>query len=109
MVVPGMVASVWVWPRLRVPQLWFGLCLLTLISTATWLAVDLHNFVEFRETSEKAAVRILYKLLGARDLPVVPVVLGSFVTGLISRHCLRKACSGSTKEPTSPGVIGEVG
>jgi hypothetical protein len=109
-----MIASVWVWPRLRVPRVWFGLGLAALIAATVWLAVDLHNFVEARGTSEKAAVRILYTLLSAQDLPVLPLVLGSFMTGLISVRRVRTAGSelpntDSTEKPTAPKAIGEVG
>lgn len=92
-----MVAAVWVWPRLRKPKVWFGLFSVTLIGATIWLGMDLHEFVDTQGTSEKAGVRLLFTLLSATGIPVVPTAMGSLMAGLISWRCVKAARSASTK------------
>ena len=87
LIVPGMLAAVWIWPELRIPTLWFGLCVVILMAAAVWLGMDLRQFLATRETSDKAIIRPLFTLYMSSDTPVLPLVLGSFVTGLI---CVRR-------------------
>lgn len=49
-----------------------------------WLAKDLMNYTSLVGSSELAANRVFYTLVGTTDIPVVPVVLGSFLAGLMS-------------------------
>ncbi len=94
-IVPGMLAAVWVWPRLRVARFWFGISLVSFLGATVWLGTDLSQFVQERGTSERAAVRLLHTLFIATDLPALPVVLGSFITGLISAYGGQAARSAS--------------
>ena len=86
LIVPAMLASVWIWPELGKPKLWFGLCLVLLIGALAWLGLDLREFLANREASGKVWVRPLFALYVSSDTPVLPLLLGSLLTGLV---CLR--------------------
>ena len=81
--VPGMLAAVWIWPRLRVTKIWFGLFLLVLVGTTLWLGLDLRQFFATDKPLELGSVRLAYSLFTASDTPVLPLMLGSLLTGLV--------------------------
>ena len=82
--VPGPLGSVWIWTPLRRTRLWFGVGVLTIASTAIWLALDLREFLATGGSSSKAGVRLIYTPLRATDLPVIPFATGCLTAGLFS-------------------------
>lgn len=81
-IVPTLVAAVWIWPKLRIPKLWFGLCLATLIGTTIWLGSDLYGFVGDGGGAVDLPRRLLYVILSETGKPVLPLALGSCLAGL---------------------------
>lgn len=51
-----------------------------------WLGLDILHFIEMGGTLQECPVRFVYVLLGAIDIPVLQVILGSFLAGVMSRR-----------------------
>lgn len=81
-IVPTMIAIVWISPKLRSPRVWLGLCLAAVLGTTIWLGKDLYRFVESGGATQDLPLRVLYEVLRDTGTPAVPVILGSFLAGV---------------------------
>ena len=85
-IVPLLVASVWISPALRAPKVWFGIFWVTLLGTIIWLGIDLSNFMAAQGKSEDIGLRLLFVLMRGSDIPVLQVTVGSLLAALVSWH-----------------------
>ncbi len=103
--VTGLPGAVWIWPALRVPKLWFSLCLASLLGTAVWLGLDLQDFLARTERPSRAGVRILYVLLRETDMPAIPFAIGCLAAGLFSRRGRQlESCENRAQSEEHPAV-----
>jgi hypothetical protein len=84
--VPLMVAAVWIWPKTRSPKFWFGLFLLASLATVIWLGNDLIRFLQVKGTWDQIGLRAVYLFLSEPDKPVLQLVFGLLLAGLFSRR-----------------------
>ncbi len=96
--VPALAAVVWIWPRLRSPNVWLILALLFLLATGLWVGNDLIHFVQVKGSMENIGLRTLYLFLSEPDKPVLQLTCGFFMAGLFSLALNR---------PTNEPKIGE--
>ena len=83
--VPLLVAAVWIWPKVRLPKLWFGLFLLTSLATVIWVGNDLLHFLQVKGTWGQSGLRTLYLLLSEPDKPALQLIIGFLLAALFSR------------------------
>lgn len=88
LIVPACIAAVWIAPGLRIPKLWFGLCLATMLATTIWLGMDLYQFVTSRGGANGLPLRVLYVFLSQTGKPVLQLMLGTFLAGVF---CWRRS------------------
>lgn len=79
---PTLVAAVWIEPKLRVPNLWFGVCLTIFLATVAWLGTDLFQFARGGGTAKEFPLRLLYVLLGETGKPALQLMLGTFLAAI---------------------------
>lgn len=102
-IVPICVAAVWMWPPLRLSEIWLGISGTCLSGMMIWLGMDILRFIEIGGTLQECPVRIVYVLLGAIDIPILQLTLGSFLAGVMSRCQKRAAVSSQKLPPTGMG------
>ena len=68
-----------------------------------WLGMDILRFIEIGGTLQECPVRIVYVLLGAIDIPVLQLTIGSFLAGVMSRRQKRAAVTSQTPPPAGMG------
>ena len=68
-----------------------------------WLGIDILHFIEMGGTLQECPVRFVYVLLGAIDIPVLQVILGSFLAGVMSRRQRKAAVTPQTPSPAEMG------
>ena len=83
-IVPLLVAAVWIWPKLRSPKVWFALFLFVSLATVIWVGNDLLRFLELKGTWGQAGLRTLYLLLSEPDKPALQLIIGFVLAGLFS-------------------------
>ena len=101
-IVPICVAAVWIWPPLRLPEIWLGISGTCLSGMMIWLGMDILRFIEIGGTLQECPIRIVYVLLGATDIPVLQLTLGSFLAGIMSRR--QKRAEVTSQPPPLPGM-----
>ena len=102
-IVPICVAAVWMWPPLRMPEIWLGISGTCLSGMMIWLGMDILRFIEIGGTLQECPIRIVYVLLGAIDIPVLQLTLGSFLAGIMSRRQKRAEVKSQTTPLTGMG------
>ena len=102
-IVPICVAAVWMWPFLRLPEIWLGISGTCLSGIMIWLGMDILRFIEIGGTLQECPIRIVYVLLGATDIPVLQLTLGSFLAGIMSRRQKRAEVTSQTTPLTGMG------
>lgn len=83
--VPALVASVWIGAKLRRPQVWFVLTLITVLATVLWVGNDLLRFAEVKGSWENAGLRTLYLFVSEPDKPALQLIFGFSMAALFSR------------------------
>ena len=68
-----------------------------------WLGIDILHFIEMGGTLLECPVRFVYVPLGAIDIPVLKVMLGSFLAGVMSRRQRKSAVMPQTPSPAEMG------
>lgn len=81
-----LVSVLWIWPGSRRPLIWFSIFFVCMAVTTAWLGLDLGNFLATQRTAEKVGTRLLFKLLTATEWPVLQLMSGCLVCGIISRR-----------------------
>jgi hypothetical protein len=92
-IVPSLVATAWIWAKLRVPKVWVGLLIVALLATAIWLSRDLYHFVEERGSSKYVWNRFLYVLFSETNKPAIQIIVGTFLAALFSWRFAKPADS----------------
>ena len=68
-----------------------------------WLGMDILRFIEIGGTLQECPIRIVYVLLGAIDIPVLQLTLGSLLAGIMSRRQKRAEVTSQTTPLTGMG------
>lgn len=72
---------------MRIPFLWLGICLASLLGGLIWIGFDVSDFVEKQGTAKDAWTRIYFVLVTAIDVPVVSLAIGSLFAAAFSWLC----------------------
>ena len=89
--VPALVATVWIWTKLRLPTVWWVLSLIAVIVAVLWVGNDLLHFAQVKGSFENAGLRVLYLFLSEPDKPVLQLAFGFLMAGLLSLRLSHRA------------------
>ena len=85
-IVPAMVSSVWIVPKLRTAKLWIVFFLLAFLGSAIWVGIDLYQFIDTQESSKGVWRRAIYLFLSENDIPALQFTFGALMAGLFSKR-----------------------